>query len=158
MNAIYQASLNAYPAAGRNRYKPLCRPTLKEGSLPRSIRNPVRASISALLAMAGFGIVGCTVYTPAPQSDVVVVSHPPPPPPDGGVVVASDSPPPDQVEVVGVAPWPDGYWIGGHYIWGAGGWYWSRGYWGHRPYGGVWARGYYRRGPRGVVWVGGHWR
>jgi len=124
--------------------------------------------VASVIPLVGFDLMGCTVYTNPPQSDVVVVSHAPPPPPpvyapppppDGVVVDAPSDPPPPQVEVVGVAPWPDGYWIGGHYVWRGGGWWWSSGYWGHRPYyGAVWSRGYYRRGPRGMVWVAGRWR
>jgi hypothetical protein len=121
----------------------------KEGPLRPLIGRKIRSLILAAVVPVVLG--GCTVYETAPQADVAVAPAPPPP---AAVVVSADAPPPDQVEVVGVAPWADGYWIRGHYIWRAGGWYWSRGYWGHRPYGRVWVGGYYRHG----VYVGGYWR
>jgi hypothetical protein len=49
--------------------------------------------------------------------------------PAGGEVVAYAAPPPVQYEVVGIAPAPGYFWVGGAWFWEAGRYNWHRGYW-----------------------------
>ena len=88
------------------------------------------AALLSLLAMTS----GCVVTArPAPVG-VVYTSEP-------GEVAVDVAPPAPIVEVVGVAPGPGYFWIGGYYHW-----YGNR--WG-------WVRGHYEVPPRrGAVWIG----
>ena len=89
----------------------------------------IRISIAgALLAAA---LSGCIV-APAPG----VVTYAPPAP---------------QAEVIGVAPAPGYFWIGGGYFWEGGRYAWHPGYWSAPRYG-------YRWAPHGWVRSGGGWR
>ncbi|MBS0365848.1 MAG: YXWGXW repeat-containing protein [Proteobacteria bacterium] len=73
------------------------------------------------------------------------------PAPGYGEVVAYSAPPPLRYEVVGVAPAPGYFWIGG-------GWYWERGVYAWHP--GRWAapRPGYRWAPQAWRPVGNTWR
>lgn len=78
----------------------------------------------------------------------------------GPVMIAPEAPPPDQVEVVGVAPYPDAYWIGGSWRWNNR-WVWSAGYWGRRPHAdAVWEHDSWRQheGYHGWHHHEGRWR
>jgi hypothetical protein len=75
-------------------------------------------------------------------------------------VVASEEPPAPIAEVVGVAPGPDYFWIGGHWHWN-GGWVWLRGHYDRHPHfhpGGGWDAGHWDRRGGSWVWHEGHWR
>ena len=70
------------------------------------------------------------------------------------------APPAPQYEVVGVAPSPGYFWIGGGYFWEGGRYAWHPGYWGAPRPGYHWAaRTWVRTGGgwrvRGGVWVRG---
>lgn len=51
---------------------------------------------------------------------------------DVDIVVTDVAPPPPQEEVVGVAPGPDYFWIGGVWFWEGGQHVWHPGHWEHR--------------------------
>jgi hypothetical protein len=68
-----------------------------------------------------------------------------PPPPYGyvDVAVVNVAPPPPQYEVIGVAPSPGYFWVGGVWFWEGGRHVWHRGHW---------------QAPRaGYRWVPHHW-
>jgi hypothetical protein len=112
-----------------------------------------RAALSAL-ALGTLGIGGCVYQQPG-----YVAAPPPPPPAPVGEVVVTNAPPPDQVEVVGVAPGPNYYWVNGYYVWDGGRYAWRRGYWAPRPWGSAyWVAGHWEHRPRGWFYVGGYWR
>jgi hypothetical protein len=67
-------------------------------------------------------------------------------------------PPLPQTEVIGVAPGPNFFWVGGHWFWGGGRYAWRPGYWQARRPGFTWVGGYWQHYPgRGHYWVEGHW-
>ncbi len=95
------------------------------------------------LAIAALLLGGCVVRVPGPPVGVVYAPVPPPAP---------------RTEIIGVAPGPEYFWVGGHYYWSGGVYAWRPGYWErHRP-GHVWVPGYWDRHPHGHYWVEGHWR
>jgi hypothetical protein len=67
-------------------------------------------------ALAAFALSGCVV-TARPVVPV------------GGEVVAYEAPPAPQYEVVGVAPTPGFFWIGGAWFWEGGRYAWHPGHW-----------------------------
>ena len=72
----------------------------------------------------------------------------------GAVAVA---PPGPQVEVVGVAPAPGYFWVGGWWAWTGGHYAWRPGYWeAYRP-GYHWIPHQWARGPSGWQERPGHW-
>jgi hypothetical protein len=74
------------------------------------------------------------------------------------VVVDSDPPAP-QYEVVGVAPGPGFFWVGGYWHWDGGRWGWRGGHYERPPHPGArWygARYEFRGGRR--VYIRGYWR
>jgi hypothetical protein len=96
---------------------------------------------------------------------VAVRPAPPPPPPVAEVytspeeVVVSQEPPPPYTEVVGVAPGPGFFWVGGYWHWYGNRWVWYRGHYARPPHpGAIWV------GPRYVIrggariYVRGYWR
>ena len=77
----------------------------------------------------------------------------------GCVAEIGAAPPPDQVEVVGIAPYPGEVWIGGYWSWSYGRYVWVPGYWARRPWPrAVWAPGRWRKVRRGWRWTPGRWR
>jgi hypothetical protein len=92
---------------------------------------------SAKLAVAGavlcVALSGCVV-APAP-----------------GYGVVAYAPPAPQVEVVGVAPTPGYFWVGGAYFWEGGRYAWHPGYWQAPRPGYHWV-------PHAWVRAGGGWR
>jgi hypothetical protein len=100
---------------------------------------PMRISVAgALLSVV---LSGCVV-APAP----------------GGVVVAAYAPPPVPYEVVGVAPAPGYFWVGGAWFWEGGRYAWHRGYWQAPRPGYHWVPHAWAQGPNGG-WHQrpGHW-
>ena len=74
----------------------------------------------------------------------------PVPGPGPGEVVAYQAPPAPQYEVVGVAPTPGYFWIGGGWFWEGGRYAWHPGYW-QAP------RAGYRWVPHSWARAGGAW-
>ncbi len=79
--------------------------------------------------------------------------------PGYGYEYAAVAPPAPQVEVIGVAPSPNHFWIGGHYFWSGGHSLWRPGYWEVRRPGHEWIGGHWDHRPgHGHYFVEGHWR
>jgi hypothetical protein len=95
-------------------------------------------------------------YTPPEQEPVTSVYVDPPTEEPAPVEVAW-APPPMLVEDVPPAPYDDGYWVGGYWVW-QGAWVWSHGHW-HRPPqpGYHWCNPYYEHRGNGVVFINGFW-
>jgi hypothetical protein len=114
------------------------------------------AALASVLALTTGCVVAVrpapVVYSQPVYSQPAVVEAP------GEVVVDSDPPAP-QYEVVGVAPGPGYFWIGGYWHWNGGRWAWNRGHYERPPHPGAhWiaARYDYRGGRR--VYIRGYWR
>ncbi|MBV8784019.1 MAG: YXWGXW repeat-containing protein [Gammaproteobacteria bacterium] len=76
---------------------------------------------------------------------------------DDGGYYAYQAPPPPRYEVVGVAPAPGFFWIGGGWYWERGGYNWHPGRWEARRPGYAWApQRWSRQGNRWVMHEG-HW-
>ncbi len=86
----------------------------------------------------------------------VAVVEPSGPPP--GEVYADVEPPAPQVEVVGTAPSPNHFWIGGHWGWAGGRHVWEPGRWELRRQGYVYAPGAWAREGGRWHWREGYWR
>ena len=79
--------------------------------------------------------------------------------PPSDAVYVSALPPTYQAEVVGVAPGPGYFWIGGFWEWGGAEYRWVPGRWAVRPHPrAVWVAGGWRSARRGWYWRPGHWR
>ena len=95
------------------------------------------------------------------EGHYAMLPEPPPPPPGQQVeVIASEEPPAPIVEVEGVAPGPDFFWIGGHWHWNHG-WVWLHGRYDRHPHfhpGGGWEAGRWDHRGSNWVWREGHWR
>jgi hypothetical protein len=116
--------------------------------LPRAAA--AAAGSAALLALLA-ATSGCVVAVrPAPVG-VAYVAEP-------GEVVVDAAPPEPIVEVVGVAPGPGYFWVGGYYHWYGNRWGWVRGHYELPPrHGAVWIGPRYEvRGGR-RVYVRGYW-
>jgi hypothetical protein len=102
------------------------------------------AVLGALLALGS----GCVVAVrPAP----VAYAEP-------GEVVVDQDPPPAQVEVVGVAPAPGYFWVGGYYHWYGNRWAWRAGHYERPPHAGaVWVRPRYTYRGNARIYVRGYW-
>jgi hypothetical protein len=96
---------------------------------------------------------------------VAVRPAPPPPPPVAEVytspeeVVVTQEPPQPYTEVIGIAPGPGFFWVGGYWHWYGNRWVWYRGHYARPPHpGAVWVGPRYviRGGAR--VYVRGYWR
>jgi len=96
---------------------------------------------------------------------VVAVRPAPPPPPVAEVytapseVIVTQEPPQPYTEVIGVAPGPGFFWVGGYWHWYGNRWVWYRGHYARPPHpGSVWVgpRYMYRGGSR--IYVRGYWR
>ena len=77
--------------------------------------------------------------------------------PVGGEVVAYDAPPAPQYEVVGVAPSPGYFWIGGAWFWEGGRYAWHPGHWEAPRAGYRWVPHTWVRGGGGWHMRPGHW-
>ena len=105
-------------------------------------RRAPRASIAAgVIALASLG--GCVVAPTRPY------------PVAPGYVVAP--PPPVQNEVIGVAPAPGWFWIGGFWGWGGGRYAWHPGHWEAPRPGYRWVPHTWQRGREGWHSHEGHW-
>ena len=71
-------------------------------------------------------------------------------------VVVRSPPPAERVEVVGVAPSAEHFWVRGHWSWN-GGWTWVPGHWDVRRVGYTWIPGHWRASGGGWVWEEGRW-
>jgi hypothetical protein len=91
--------------------------------------------------LLGAGLSGCIV-APVPAS---------------GDVVAYEAPPAPQYEVVGVAPAPGYFWIGGAWFWEGGRYAWHPGHWEAPRAGYRWVPHTWTRGGRGWHMHPGHW-
>ena len=122
---------------------------LNHVQVPRALG--AAAAAAALLSALAF-TAGCVVAVrPAPVG--VIYTSPP------GEVVVTEAPPAPLVEVVGVAPGPGYFWIGGYYHWYGSRWGWVAGHYALPPrHGAVWVgpRYDYRGGRR--VYIRGYWR
>ena len=116
--------------------------------LPRAARAALGGA--ALAAFAAFG-TGCVVAVrPAPVATVYETP---------AEVEVETAPPAPLVEVVGVAPGPGFFWVGGYYHWYGGRWVWYRGHYERPPHPGArWfgPRYEYRSGHR--IYIRGYWR
>jgi hypothetical protein len=72
-------------------------------------------------------------------------------------VVAYSAPPAPQVEVVGVAPTPGYFWVGGNYFWEGGRYAWHPGYWQAPRPGYRWVPHAWTRAGNGWRMSPGHW-
>jgi hypothetical protein len=73
-------------------------------------------------------------------------------------VYAPVAPPAEQVEVIGVAPSPEHFWIKGYWMHRGGTWVWIGGHWERRRHGHMWEHSRWElRGGRWVL-IPGHWR
>jgi hypothetical protein len=77
--------------------------------------------------------------------------------PPGGEVSVQQAPPAEQVEIIGVAPSPNHFWVKGHWVW-RGAWVWQPGRWELVRHGHVWTHGEWVRRGHHWVWVEGAWR
>jgi WXXGXW repeat (2 copies) len=97
--------------------------------------------------------VAATVFSAALSACIVA----PAPAPVYGDAVAYEAPPAPQYEVVGVAPGPGFFWIGGAWFWEGGRYTWHPGRWERERPGYRWvAHGWEHRGNRWVAHPG-HW-
>lgn len=94
----------------------------------------------SLFLLAMLGLSACVVRVREPVEEVVAVE-----------------PPPEQHEVIGVAPSPNHFWIGGHWRWEGGRHVWFPGHWETRRHGYEWVAGHWRHEHHGYVWVEGRW-
>lgn len=99
----------------------------------------IRSAVAGVLLGAALG--GCIV-APAPG-------------PVG--VVTYTAPPAPQVEVVGVAPQPGYFWVGGAYFWEGGRYAWHPGYWQAPRAGYRWVPHAWVRSGNGWRMAPGHW-
>jgi WXXGXW repeat (2 copies) len=72
-------------------------------------------------------------------------------------VVIRTAPPAERVEVVGVAPSAQHFWIKGHWQWTGSDWAWTPGRWELRRASAVWQGGHWVAQRGGWVWVEGRW-
>src|ERR1700752_3798971 len=72
-------------------------------------------------------------------------------------VIAYQAPPPVRYEVVGVAPAPGYFWIGGAWFWEGGRYAWQPGRWERERPGYRWAPHQWVRGGNGWHMRPGHW-
>ena len=122
------------------------------------VRHLRAALLPAALAAACALMTGCVVA-------VRPYGPPPPPPPSAEVytepseVVVAQEPPAHYTEVVGIAPGPGYFWVGGYWHWYGSRWVWYRGHYARPPHSGaVWIGPRYvnRGGTR--VYIRGYWR
>jgi WXXGXW repeat (2 copies) len=71
--------------------------------------------------------------------------------------VAYSAPPPAPYEVVGVAPAPGYFWIGGSWFWDGGRYAWRHGYWERPRPGYTWVPHTWHHGNNGWHEQPGHW-
>jgi hypothetical protein len=74
-----------------------------------------------------------------------------------GPVVAAAPPPVQYEPVVGVAPGPGFFWVGGWWAWGGARYVWHPGYWQGPRAGYHWVAHGWARGPGGWRETPGHW-
>jgi hypothetical protein len=99
-------------------------------------------------------IAAVTALAIAPLSACVVRVREP-----GAYEYVQVAPPAPQVEVMGVAPGPNHFWVAGHWYWAGGRYAWRPGYWEARRPGHEWVMGHWDHRPgHGHYWVEGRWR
>jgi hypothetical protein len=74
-----------------------------------------------------------------------------------GSVVVRTAPPAERVEVIGVAPSANHFWVHGYWRWNGGGYDWAPGRWEVRREGYNWIPGHWRATGGGWVWEEGRW-
>jgi hypothetical protein len=77
--------------------------------------------------------------------------------PAAGEVVVETGPPPEQVEVVGLAPYPGAFWVRGHWRW-EGRYVWFPGHWERPRIGYRWEPAHWDRFGARWRFIPGHWR
>lgn len=110
-----------------------------------------RRAVLVALAASGAGLAGCVVAPAYP-------SHPGYADPYHDSVVMA--PPPPRYEVIGVAPHPGWFWIGGHWAWRVDRHVWVGGHWQAPRRGHVWQPHRWEpiSGGRGWREAPGRWR
>ncbi|HEX2530867.1 MAG TPA: hypothetical protein VHK70_05295 [Burkholderiaceae bacterium] len=93
-----------------------------------------RLFIAALSSIAAV-LAGCASPAPRPLAGPTVTVAPPPP----------------QAETIPLAPYPDSYWIPGHWKWNGSSYVWARGHWDKARPNMVYQLAYWSR--RGDYWV-----
>ena len=103
-------------------------------------------------ALLGTLLSGCVVTArPVVPAVGVAVAAP------GVEVIAPSAPPSAQVEVVGVAPAPGYFWVGGAWFWEGGRYAWHPGHWQAPRAGYHWVQHSWVRAPGGWRMQPGHW-
>ena len=110
------------------------------GPLPYRLR---RTAVTAFVLVIGLG--GCVVVPAEPHGHA-----------DGPVVAVA--PPAPQVEVIGIAPGPGYFWVGGWWTWSGNRYIWRPGHWALQRPGQRWSAHAWHRGPGGWYARPGHWR
>jgi hypothetical protein len=122
---------------------------------------PSRNSLRLLRAASGAAVLGSLL---ALGSGCVVAVRPAPAvvysePADPGEVVVSQEPPAPVAEVVGVAPGPGFFWVGGYYHWYGNRWGWRAGHYERPPHAGArWVGPRYAYRGNARIYVRGYWR
>jgi len=73
-------------------------------------------------------------------------------------VYVGTPPPAARHEVRPGKPFPNAFWIPGHWEWRGNKYVWKSGYWTKAVRGKKWVAGHWSKTPRGYVWIKGHWR
>ncbi len=108
----------------------------------------MRTILLAAMAVAGFGIVGCSVSASGPYYADQQPAY---------IVVADAPPDTTVVEVIPESPGPSYIWVGGYYSWGGSRYVWQRGRWAVPPSGfGIWVAPTYDRNQH--RYLAGHWQ
>jgi len=111
----------------------------------RSFMQLTSAKIALAGVLLGVALSGCVVSAP-PEVPVVGV----------GFVAAAPPPPPAEV-VVGIAPGPGYFWVGGNYVWEGGRYVWRAGHWMAPRQGYRWVPHRWVQGGGGWHAEPGHW-
>jgi WXXGXW repeat (2 copies) len=105
------------------------------------MRKALRLAIAPIALVSAMLLIAC-------------VEAPPP-----GAVFVRVPPPAYQTEVIGVAPGPGYFWIGGHHAWNGSAYAWTAGRWEAAPRRGVtWRAGRWVHHSKGWYWREGRWK
>jgi hypothetical protein len=121
---------------------------------------PSKNSLRLLRAASGAAVLGSLL---AFGSGCVVAVRPAPvvytESGEPGEVVVNQEPPAPVTEVVGVAPGPGFFWVGGYYHWYGNRWGWRAGHYEHPPHAGArWYGPRYTYRGNARIYVRGYWR
>ena len=78
--------------------------------------------------------------------------------PGSAEIVVETGPPPEQIEVVGLAPYPGAVWVRGHWQWTGGRYHWFPGHWERPRNGYIWVHAHWDRSGNRWRFIPGHWR